>query len=760
MHRLARFAGVFLVAILPSLVLAQTPPTASAPSGAPAKVGELLRLLDDPSVKAWLESQGAASTAAAPASVPGPADQKTAQKAAEPPREDAAARAAKAGAEVASMVDRLGKRVDELEAHLEWVLRAMPALPAELGGAYDRFQTELRGAGFLKIFILVLGFSLLGFGLEWVFRRLTRRLRIAAAERPADGLGPRLKSVGIRLAVDVASVAVFGLGSIGAFLIFSWPPTVREVVLAYLVAVLVIRLVVAVTRVLLVPRPREAEHPDRHRVIPASTEAAQFWDRRIAFLIAYVLVCLATLDLLIPLGVTPAGRAAAGHILGVGLILIALEIVWRRPREPGTDSHDRHRSIAWRAVLSAYLLLLGTLWFIGATGLVMLLFVLLFVPLALSITESAVHHLMRAEPAPPSATEGAEALEAAADAPAAAAPSASEGVLGVFLERGLRALIILAAVLLLAWAWNVDLVALTRGGETLGMRIARSALSIVIILLLADLFWQLLKALIDRQLAATAAAPGTEMAIRQARLRTLLPILRNIALVVIASLAILMTLSELGVEIGPLIAGAGVVGVAVGFGAQTIVKDIISGIFYLLDDAFRVGEYIQSGKYQGTVESFSLRSVRLRAPRGPVFTVPFGELGAIENLSRDWAIDKFQIGVTYDTDLEKARKLIRKVGEQLKADPEMGPKIIEPLKMQGVQEFGSYAIQLRVKQTTRPGEQFGIRRKAYAMIKKAFDENGIAFAFPTVQVAGGEGGAKPAVANQVLEMMKPAPAAE
>jgi small-conductance mechanosensitive channel len=314
-------------------------------------------------------------------------------------------------------------------------------------------------------------------------------------------------------------------------------------------------------------------------------------------------------------------------------------------------------------------------------------------------------------------------------------------------------------VVLLAWAWNVDLIALTRGGETLGMRIARSALSIVVILLLADLFWQLLKALIDRQLAATAAAPGTEMAIRQARLRTLLPILRNIALVVIASLAVLMTLSELGVEIGPLIAGAGVVGVAVGFGAQTIVKDIISGIFYLLDDAFRVGEYIQSGKYQGTVESFSLRSVRLRAPRGPVFTVPFGELGAIENLSRDWAIDKFQIGVTYDTDLEKARKLIRKVGEQLKADPEMGPKIIEPLKMQGVQEFGSYAIQLRVKQTTRPGEQFGIRRKAYAMIKKAFDENGIAFAFPTVQVAGGAAGpdARTAVANQAVEMMKPPP---
>ena len=112
----------------------------------------------------------------------------------------------------------------------------------------------------------------------------------------------------------------------------------------------------------------------------------------------------------------------------------------------------------------------------------------------------------------------------------------------------------------------------------------------------------------------------------------------------IAVLAGLMALSALGVEIGPLIAGAGVVGVAVGFGAQTLVKDVISGIFYLLDDAFRVGEYIQSGSYKGTVESFSLRSVKLRHHRGPVYTVPFGELGAVQNMSRDWVIDKFQIG--------------------------------------------------------------------------------------------------------------------
>jgi small-conductance mechanosensitive channel len=243
--------------------------------------------------------------------------------------------------------------------------------------------------------------------------------------------------------------------------------------------------------------------------------------------------------------------------------------------------------------------------------------------------------------------------------------------------------------------------------------------------------------------------PNTEEGRRRARMRTLLPILRNVLFIVIIVLAVLMALSAMGIQIGPLIAGAGVVGVAVGFGSQTLVKDIISGVFYMLDDAFRVGEYIQSGNYKGTVESFSLRSVKLRHHRGPLYTVPFGSLGAIQNMSRDWVIDKFMIGVTYDSDLDKARKLIKQVGKDLMANPEFAPHILEPLKMQGVEEFGDYAIKIRIKLMTKPNEQFVIRRKAYAMIKKAFDDNGIKFAFPTVQVASG-GEAVAAAAQQAL----------
>jgi len=175
-------------------------------------------------------------------------------------------------------------------------------------------------------------------------------------------------------------------------------------------------------------------------------------------------------------------------------------------------------------------------------------------------------------------------------------------------------------------------------------------------------------------------------------------------------------------------------------------------------DAFRVGEYIVSGTYKGTVEGIGIRAVKLRHHRGPLYTVPFSELRGIQNQSRDWVIDKFTLGITYDSDIEKARKLVKKIGEQLAADPEYAPHILEPMKMQGVEQFGDFAVQVRVKMMTKPGQQFVIRRKANAMIKKAFDENGIKFAFPTVQVSGSEAaGVSNAVAGAARQVTTPPP---
>jgi small-conductance mechanosensitive channel len=156
----------------------------------------------------------------------------------------------------------------------------------------------------------------------------------------------------------------------------------------------------------------------------------------------------------------------------------------------------------------------------------------------------------------------------------------------------------------------------------------------------------------------------------------------------------------------------------------------------------------------GTVESFSLRSIKLRHHRGPLFTIPFGELGAVQNQSRDWVTDKFNITVGYDTDLDKARKLIKRIGIELADDPEFAPWVLEPIKMQGVKEFGDYGIVLRMKVTMKPGGAFAMKRKFYVLVNKAFKENGIELPLPTVHVQQGDTAA--AVAQSHLAAKKKA----
>ncbi|TDQ12233.1 small-conductance mechanosensitive channel [Phyllobacterium brassicacearum] len=325
-------------------------------------------------------------------------------------------------------------------------------------------------------------------------------------------------------------------------------------------------------------------------------------------------------------------------------------------------------------------------------------------------------------------------------------------VLEVLIERGARVVIIALAV-----AWLAVVIRFRASGlmeDEAVARLFRGILGGVVILLAADLIWHMVKGLINRRIERARSEGGdpAELA-RSGRLLTLLPILRNFLAVLIAAIAVMMVLSGLGVAIGPLIAGAGIFGVAIGFGSQALVRDIISGIFYMTDDAFRVGEYIQSGSYKGTVESFSIRSVKLRHHRGPIFTVPFGTLGAVQNMSRDWVIDKFFISVNYDADIAKVKKLVKGVGAALLEDEEFGPQILETVKMKGVEDFGDYGIKLSFAMMTKPGHQSTIRRRAYAMIREAFTANGIGFASPTVQVAGNEEQSAGAAAAAVRDTM-------
>ena len=221
---------------------------------------------------------------------------------------------------------------------------------------------------------------------------------------------------------------------------------------------------------------------------------------------------------------------------------------------------------------------------------------------------------------------------------------------------------------------------------------------------------------------------------KASRLTTLLPLFRRALQIAIVVIAGLMILSSLGVNIGPMLAGAGILGLAIGFGAQTLVKDLISGLFFLLDDAFRVGEYIEVGSVGGNVERINTRSLSLRTPAGAVHTVPFGGIDAVANYSRDWAIVKMEFKVTYDTDLGKVKKIFRRIGEELSKDPELAPGFIQPFKFQGVKAMEETGIIVRGKFMAVPGTQFQIRKQVFERVQKAFADEGISFAQRRVQV--------------------------
>ncbi len=653
------------------------------PTPPPEKVKQLLELLNDPSVKAWLEARPAAP-AAEPADAPD---------------------------EVSDVESRIRNHIAGLKA-------AFLRLPQEIARAGSVFSADVNaGRPGLVIFILAVLVAV-GSAAEWLLRRLLGRRQAAAAAETEAAERP------LRLLSELIPLLGFALASAGLFLVFDWPPLLRRVVLTILLGAILFRLVRTVARLLLAPQGSAA---GGSRLIDIDDAGARFWFQRVQLLAGIFILGWALARLMTALSFSHQAVLLVAYLFGLGLLAVGIETVWRRPAA-ATASPIK----TW--LLTAYLVLLWLIWVTGFVGILWIGLYLLLLPRAVRGTGRLVETL----------TSGRDIT------------TLYGRVIDVLIVRGARAVVIAAAVAWLAYVWRIR--AETVGENAIVERLVGGALHGIIVLLIADLLWQLSKVFIAHRLEVSEQAGGTpDEVARRGRLRTLLPIFRNALAVFIAAVACLTILSGMGVAIAPLIAGAGIFGVAIGFGSQTLVKDVLSGVFFMLDDAFRVGEYIQSGSYKGTVEGFSLRSVRLRHQRGPIFTVPFGSLGAVQNMSRDWVIEKMTLTVTYDSDVELARKLVKKIGQQLAEDPEFAASTLQPLKMQGVDSFGDLGIVLRMKLMTKPGEQFSIKRKALVMIKKAFDENNIKLATPTVQVAGG--GDEGAAAAETLRRKKIAEAA-
>jgi small-conductance mechanosensitive channel len=626
--------------------------------------------------------------------------------------------------------------LERIKKHLGRIAMAWPGLSAKYQRTSDIIMVEFADRGVTGIALLIAFFIAVGAGLAYLALRLTRPLRLWIIALPHTTPEGRVKEVGGRLLLVSILVGAFMLGSAGTFLLFEWPPLLREIVLAYLTAAIVIWTVRMFARFVLLPPNLQVEHAREVRVLNVDDDRAAHRYRWIVVLVTVFALVAATFSLLPTFGFAADDLLALAVPADLTLLALGLAAVWLRPLPPAEDRRGRigHTARSW--LLTVYFVALLTIRTSGAFVIFWFAVAAVALPAAIVMTHRAVYYVLR----PPEAGSDARPVPA---------------VTMAVIDRGIRMALIVLAAILLARAWGLDMHTMEKS-DPVFTPLLRGLLNAIVIALAADFGWSIVKALIERKLGVTSTVDGDHpLEPQQARLRTLLPIIQNIMFAVIVIMAVLLILASVGIQIGPLIAGAGVVGVAVGFGAQTIVKDVISGIFYLFDDAFRVGEYIASGKYMGTVESFSLRSIKLRHHRGPLFTVPFGELGAVQNQSRDWVTDKFNITVGYDTDLDKARKLIKKIGLELAADPEFAPWVIEPIKMQGVKEFGDYGIVLRMKVTTKPGGAFAMKRKFYLLVNRAFKENGIELPVPTVHVQQGDAAA-PAIAQSHLAARKKA----
>jgi len=306
-----------------------------------------------------------------------------------------------------------------------------------------------------------------------------------------------------------------------------------------------------------------------------------------------------------------------------------------------------------------------------------------------------------------------------------------------------RVLVAGIVLIVIANAWGIDLFALFGGDDGAGANLFQFLITLAI----GYILFEVVSLWINRRLARerTARQPSQDEAAGEgggtggSRLATVLPLLRMTSQAAIVVIFILLALGNIGIDITPLLAGAGILGLAIGFGAQKLVSDVVSGIFFLIDDAFRIGEYVEISGTAGTVEKISIRSMQLRHHRGPVHTIPYGEISKLTNYSRDWVIMKLKFTVPFDTDPNKVKKIFKKIGAEMMEEPLYKEGFLEPFKSQGVFDFSEVGMVIRGKFMAKPGQQFTIRKEIYNRVKDEFGAAGIEFARPEVRIAMPEG---------------------
>lgn len=668
--------------LLVALLLVAIGPARASPDDAPARAAQARDLIATPQGTALLDLLG---------------DPAVRQQLLTAPADPSAATVptGSMGRQLAHLLGDVRERIIDLGSELR-------ELPAALGICWEHLAARMPAADVGYLLFYLIAFIAGGMLCQRLFWIASKPWLAHFDQLGIDTLEQRLGVLVERLAFAVLMLGAFAAGSLGTFMLFSWPASSGWIILGYLWASLVVRFSYAVSRFFLAPGAA------RLRLVPIDTPTAWFWHRWLPTLTTISVVGWQTIMMLRGLGLPPASATLLWQFVLLVLMLCGITIIWTQPDRVGWHVRSPRRT-SFRILTSFALLVIWLLFLTGATATADSLLVIGAVPIALYLLRHATSRVICGK-----CLQDREEVSP----------------IGAIADRCVQGFVVVAAAFVLVQVWQIN-PAMVTANDTTMTRLGRGLFEALVILLLADLLWLVIRALIDVRLTGAVVAIDDlddDALRRRARLRTLLPVLRNFIFIFVLIIASLSALAAMGLQIGPLLAGAGVVGIAVGFGAQTMVRDILSGVFFLLDDAFRVGELIESGGISGTVEAFSLRSVKLRHYKGPLHTVPFGDLKAITNYSRDWVNELVEVTLTYDTDLARVEQAIERVSAEVMQDAAFASAIIAPPVSIGVTGMAAPGIHIGVIIRTRPGQQFRVRAAVYSRLKAAFDAEGIRFA--------------------------------
>jgi moderate conductance mechanosensitive channel len=600
-----------------------------------------------------------------------------------------------------------GQLAADVSANLQALRNNFALAPSEAERLGTEVATSLSDGTAVRAVTFSLILVIIGAGLEWLYWTFAAAplraivSRTAATPRQAVVLALR------RLALLGFGLVLLTSSALGAALMLPWPPNVDVIVIAATAFVVAVRGTWIIVDVVVSPH-----HPSL-RLTAIQDYHSGFVVAGVAWLAALAASAILLPQLLATIGSAPhlaeAIRVGIGGLIAISL-LAAVSIAFR----DGKDSSNRRRRrprfpqsfIACFVIVATAALALA-----GGGRIAALLIDIAIVAALLGVSKRIVFFFWR---------DNVSAVEE----PAA---DTLPDMLPLIVLAVVRFTTLLMGIAVVIVLMRVPLAELATGANPL----AQFALHVADTLALAFivyLAWIAIRFTIDRRLQRLAPLDPHSPPTESTRLLTLLPLLRTTLAIVFLVVFALSALWTLGIEIAPLLAGAGIFGLAIGFGAQTLVRDVISGVFFLIEDVFRIGEYIESGtSTKGTVEHISFRTVALRHHNGPLTFVPYGLLGTVRNDSRDWVIDKFNIPLPLTVDSEKIRKMIKGIGEDLALDPELGPLIREPLKGKLYRVDPGVKI-FRCKFMTAPGCQFDVRTAALKKIEAALVEAGIPFA--------------------------------